>query len=74
MGNFSSFVLVRVVRLTVETNALTGTCLNPYISVHLTSCLATLAIASLVLYVAFPVSRTKIHRDPSIGLITLSTE
>jgi len=38
MGNFSSFVLVRVVRLTVETNALT----------------ATLAIASLVLYVAFP--------------------
>jgi hypothetical protein len=38
IGNFSSFVLVRVVRLTVETNTLT----------------ATLAIASLVLYVAFP--------------------
>lgn len=28
IGNFSSFVLVRVVRLTVETNALTGTCLS----------------------------------------------
>ncbi|KAH9019671.1 hypothetical protein EDB85DRAFT_2153562 [Lactarius pseudohatsudake] len=37
-GNFSSFVLVRVVRLTIETNALT----------------ATLAITTLVLYVAFP--------------------
>ncbi|KAN0136872.1 hypothetical protein V8E53_005313 [Lactarius tabidus] len=38
IGNFSSFVLVRVVRLVVETNALT----------------ATLAIATLVLYVTFP--------------------
>ncbi|KAH8997923.1 hypothetical protein EDB92DRAFT_2024756 [Lactarius akahatsu] len=37
-GNFSSFVLIRVVRLTIETNALT----------------AALAITSLVLYVAFP--------------------
>ncbi len=27
-GNFSSFVLIRVVRLTIETNALTGTCLS----------------------------------------------
>jgi hypothetical protein len=25
-GNFSSFVLIRVVRLTIETNALTGIC------------------------------------------------
>ncbi|KAI9451309.1 hypothetical protein BJY52DRAFT_120522 [Lactarius psammicola] len=37
-GNFSSFVLIRVVRLTIETNALT----------------ASLAISSLVLYAAFP--------------------
>jgi hypothetical protein len=26
--NFSTFVLIRVVRLTIETNALTGTCLS----------------------------------------------
>ncbi|KAI9445944.1 hypothetical protein H4582DRAFT_2069308 [Lactarius indigo] len=37
-SNFSSFVLIRVVRLTIETNALT----------------ASLAISSLVLYAAFP--------------------
>ncbi|KAH9019670.1 hypothetical protein EDB85DRAFT_551648 [Lactarius pseudohatsudake] len=37
-GNFSSFVLIRVVRLTIETNTLT----------------ATLAITSLVLFAAFP--------------------
>ncbi|KAH9034691.1 hypothetical protein EDB85DRAFT_976366 [Lactarius pseudohatsudake] len=37
-SNFSSFVLIRVVRLTIETNTLT----------------ATLAITTLVLYVAFP--------------------
>ncbi|KAH8997925.1 hypothetical protein EDB92DRAFT_1307899 [Lactarius akahatsu] len=37
-GNFSSFVLIRVVRLTIETNTLT----------------ATLAITTLVLYVTFP--------------------
>ncbi|KAH9170020.1 hypothetical protein EDB89DRAFT_1370879 [Lactarius sanguifluus] len=37
-GNFSSFVLIRVVRLTIETNALT----------------AALVITSLVLYVTFP--------------------
>ncbi|KAH9171842.1 hypothetical protein EDB89DRAFT_1968974, partial [Lactarius sanguifluus] len=37
-GNFSSFVLIRVVQLTIETNTLT----------------AALAITSLVLYVAFP--------------------
>jgi len=55
IGNFSSFVIVRVVRLTVETNTLTGICLlvSPT-SVHLTSCLATLAITSLVLYATFP--------------------
>ena len=27
-SNFSGFVLIRVVRLTIETNALTGTCLS----------------------------------------------
>ncbi|KAH9077842.1 hypothetical protein EDB83DRAFT_1523341 [Lactarius deliciosus] len=37
-GNFSNFVLIRVVRLTIETNALT----------------AALVIATLVLYVTFP--------------------
>ncbi|KAI9433048.1 hypothetical protein H4582DRAFT_1027756 [Lactarius indigo] len=37
-NNFSSFVLIRVVRLTIETNAMT----------------ATLAIVTLVFYVAFP--------------------
>ncbi|KAI9445958.1 hypothetical protein H4582DRAFT_2069319 [Lactarius indigo] len=37
-GKFSNFVLIRVVRLTIETNALT----------------ASVAVASLVLYAAFP--------------------
>ncbi|KAH9060357.1 hypothetical protein EDB83DRAFT_910527 [Lactarius deliciosus] len=40
-GNFSSFVLIRVVRLTIETNALS----------------ATLVITTLVLFVAFPNER-----------------
>ncbi|KAH9062358.1 hypothetical protein EDB87DRAFT_296029 [Lactarius vividus] len=44
-GNFSSFVLIRIVRLTIETNALT----------------ATLVITALVLYVAFPNERYYIY-------------
>ncbi|KAH9062357.1 hypothetical protein EDB87DRAFT_1682020 [Lactarius vividus] len=40
-GNFSNFVLIRIVRLTIETNTLT----------------ATLVITTLVLYVAFPNER-----------------
>ena len=36
---FSSFVLIRVVRLTIETNFLTGTCLEVRnAEVHLTCC------------------------------------
>ncbi|KAI0280493.1 hypothetical protein BGY98DRAFT_1060727 [Russula aff. rugulosa BPL654] len=38
IGHYSSYVLLRIVRLTIETNALT----------------ASVAIASLVLYIAFP--------------------
>ncbi|KAH9057066.1 hypothetical protein EDB83DRAFT_2316043 [Lactarius deliciosus] len=44
---FSSFVLIRVVRLTVETNTLTGT----YFSEQPTP---TVAVTTLVLYLAFP--------------------
>jgi hypothetical protein len=37
-GKFSNFVLIRVVRLTIETNALTGTYLSKYpTDIHLTS-------------------------------------
>ena len=43
-------------------------------AVHLTSCLATLAITTLVLYAAFPVSRTEIRHDSSLDPITSSTE
>ncbi|KAI9445949.1 hypothetical protein H4582DRAFT_2069312 [Lactarius indigo] len=54
-GKFSNFVLIRVVRLTIETNTLT----------------ASLAITTLVLYAAFPVSWTEISYDPSSDAITL---
>ena len=71
-------MLVRVVRLTIETNALTGTSLGePHTGVHLTSpffSLAASAITSLVLYFAFPVSRTELCYDPSSDQITLFTE
>jgi hypothetical protein len=61
-GKFSSFVLLRVVRLTIETNALTGTSYGkPHTDVYLTCFSASLAITILVLYVAFPVSRTEVH-------------
>jgi hypothetical protein len=58
-GRHSNYVLPRVVRLTVETNVLTGTLLYSRItsrdlSSHLRS--ASVAIISLILYVAFPVS------------------
>ena len=55
-GQFSNFVMIRLVRLTIETNALTGTFARPTTygrSSHL--CLAGVAIASFVLYAAFPV-------------------
>ncbi|KAH9044166.1 hypothetical protein EDB84DRAFT_1636373 [Lactarius hengduanensis] len=58
-GNFSSFVLIRVVRLTIETNALSGTiCLSetPHSRASNFS-LATLVITTLVLFVAFPNER-----------------
>jgi len=38
-------------------------------AVHLTSCLATLVITTLVLYVTFPVSRTEICHDSSFDLV-----
>ena len=61
-GKFSNFVLLRVVRLTIETNALTGTSLGGlYRDVQLTCCLASLAITILVLYVVFPVGWTEIR-------------
>ncbi|KAI9444140.1 hypothetical protein H4582DRAFT_2071717 [Lactarius indigo] len=49
-SNFSSFVLIRVVRLTIETNTLT----------------ATLAITSLVLFVAFP---NKLYYTYTVAII-----
>ncbi|KAF8273647.1 hypothetical protein EI94DRAFT_1795053 [Lactarius quietus] len=57
IGNFSSFVLVRVVRLTIETNALT----------------ATLAITSLVLYATFPNELYYIYTVEIIGKVYSNT-
>jgi len=57
IGNFSSFVIVRVVRLTVETNTLT----------------ATLAITSLVLYVTFPNESYFIYTVEIIGKVYSNT-
>ena len=73
-SKFSSFVLIRVVHLTIETNTLTGTSPGKLHSdVHLTYCIASLAIASVVLYAAFPASRTNILYDLFSDLITLFT-
>jgi hypothetical protein len=58
-GQFPNYVLLRVVRLTIETNALTGMypLINPLSTpVHFIPREASVAIASFVLYVAFPVS------------------
>jgi hypothetical protein len=62
-GRFSSYVLPRVVQLTVETNVLTGTCFSnnsPRLFSHFL--LATVAIISFILFTAFPVS-------PNYGII-----
>ncbi|KAF8273646.1 hypothetical protein EI94DRAFT_1795052 [Lactarius quietus] len=56
-SNYSSFVLVRVVRLTIETNALT----------------AALAITSLVLYVAFPKELYFVYTVEVIGKVYSNT-
>ncbi|KAH9041923.1 hypothetical protein EDB84DRAFT_1414771 [Lactarius hengduanensis] len=56
-GNLSSFVLIRVVRLTIETNALT----------------AALAITSLVLYVAFPDKLYYAYTTEIIGKVYSNT-
>ena len=56
-GNFSSMALSRMVELTIETNALTGTCFSENLTdVDPTCCLAAAVIGVLVLYAAFPVS------------------
>lgn len=74
-GKFSSFVLTRVVQFTIETNALTGTSLGElHANVHLTCCLACLAVIILVLYAACPVSQIEICNDPSSESITSFTE
>lgn len=57
-GHFPNYILLRVVRLTIETNTLTGVyslinCLTMF--VHFIPFEASVAIASFVLYVAFPV-------------------
>jgi hypothetical protein len=57
-SHFPNYILLRVVRLTIETNTLTG--VYPLINcsttfVHLIPFEASVAIASFVLYVAFPV-------------------
>ena len=59
VGHYSNYILLRVVRLTVETNMLTGIypCDQPLIDIHLIPCEASVAIVSFVLYVAFPVGR-----------------
>jgi hypothetical protein len=57
-GHFPNYILLRVVRLTIETNALTGiyTSINSLTTfVHFIPFEASVAIASFVLYVAFPV-------------------
>ncbi|KAI9449488.1 hypothetical protein BJY52DRAFT_1176330 [Lactarius psammicola] len=56
-SNFSSFVLVRVVRLTIETNALT----------------ASLAITILVLYAAFPNELYYMYMTKIIGKVYSNT-
>ncbi|KAH9061890.1 hypothetical protein EDB87DRAFT_383755 [Lactarius vividus] len=56
-GNFSSFVLIRVVRLTIETNALT----------------AALVITSLVLYVTFPNRLYHIYTVELLGKVYSNT-
>ncbi|KAI9467404.1 hypothetical protein BJY52DRAFT_1350084 [Lactarius psammicola] len=55
-GKFTQFVLIRLIRLTVETNTLTGIYFSKHTTtdVHLTSCLASVAVVTLVLYAAFP--------------------
>lgn len=73
-SKFSSFVLIRVVRLTIETNTLTGTSPRKLHSdLHLTYREASLAITALVLYAVFPVSRTNIPCDLSSDLVTSFT-
>ena len=57
-GRSSNYILPRVVRLTVETNTLTGTSCSRMtccglLTLHATK--ASVAIVSLALYVAFPV-------------------
>ncbi|KAH8997683.1 hypothetical protein EDB86DRAFT_2914358, partial [Lactarius hatsudake] len=56
-GNFSSFVLIRVVRLTIETNTLS----------------ATLVITTLVLFVAFPNERYYTYTINIFGKIYSNT-
>jgi len=60
MTNYLNFVLTGMVRLAIETNVLTGTCLSGYSSSHASDPLvATMAIITLMLFVAFPVSRLR---------------
>jgi len=76
-GKLSNFVLIRIARLTIETNSLTGTCFSPEHStqtLYLTSCSAGAVIAIVVLYAAFPVSWTEIGHDASSDLIASFTE
>ena len=58
MGHYSNYILLRIVRLTIETNAVTGIQFVPCSTLYRHSFIplkATVAIASLVLYIAFPV-------------------
>jgi len=64
-------VLVRLVRLSIETNALTGTRLSEILfSVVSKLCLAALAITALVLYAVFPVRRIEKRYVPVFDSIT----
>ena len=64
----SRYVLPRIVRLTIETNTITGTLL-PFLSFpiafRLISFSATVAIVSFALYIGFPVSVLEfVHHHP----------
>ncbi|KAH9070727.1 hypothetical protein EDB83DRAFT_2579844 [Lactarius deliciosus] len=57
-SNFFRIVIIRAVRLTIETTPLLVQYLSlrkPHTDVHQTSCVAALAITAFVLYAAFPV-------------------
>ena len=75
-GNLNRHILVRAVRLTVETNLMTSKDLRAFDVImwtlsHARS--ATVSIVALVMFAAFPVSRSAHHVRSSIELDTSNT-